>query len=151
MEDTKNTLIRFLKFRLASAGKALKQDEFGNTINVEADIFTTNDLDCALELSLRAFNMVPRVTYFKWSDAENIDQISDLLVTYAAHLLLTKQSLLERGREFQVKDHGVGFVPPSVSDLAINISNTLWHTWDLQVRNLKESGEFYQDFIKEAE
>jgi hypothetical protein len=151
MEDIKNTLIKFLKFRLASAGKALKQDEFGNTISVEADIFSAEDFDCALELSLRAFNMVPRVTYFKWSDVETIDQIGDLLVTYAAHILLTKQSLLERGREFQIKDNGVGFVPPSVSDLAINISNILWHNWDVQVRNLKESDEFYQDFIKEPE
>jgi hypothetical protein len=136
MEDIKNTLIKFLKFRLASA---------------ETWVFSTEDLDCALELSLRAFNMVPEVTYFKWDDIETIDMISDILVTYAAHLLLVKQSLLERGREFQIKDNGVTWMPPSVSELAFLISNELWTAWDEQVRQLKESSSFYNDFIADEE
>ena len=43
------------------------------------------DVRLALQLALSAFNMVPAVTYFKFDeDEENIEQISDILVTYAS-------------------------------------------------------------------
>lgn len=145
------SLTELVQFRIDVTSKQQILDLNGNVKIEEVSIFKPEDIQRALSLSLSAFNMTPPVTYLKFTDEENMEQLSDLLVTYAAHLLLTKQSLLERGREFQVKDNGIGFVPPSVSDLAINISNTLWHTWDLQVRNLKESTNFYEDFVKEAE
>ena len=48
----------------------------------------------ALQLALSAFNMVPAITYFSLfdEDEENIAQISDILVTYASYILLTKKA-----------------------------------------------------------
>jgi len=91
----------------------------------------------ALKLALNAFNMVPAVTYFSFSeeDDENIVQLSDLLVTYAAYILLTRKAVRSvSGDSFQ--------------ELVI-ISREICNNWDSQVNNLKQSESFYDDFVQE--
>lgn len=89
----------------------------------------------ALQLALGAFNIVPSVTYFTFEDEENIAQLSDLLVTYAAYVLLTRKAAQAiSDRSFQ--------------DL-VQLSREVWSNWDSQVSNLKQSDSFYEDFVKE--
>ena len=128
-------LVELVKFRMS-------------TLNSGVDV---KNIEKALYLSLSAFNMMPCVTYFKFGDEENINQISDLLVTYASYILLTTQSLVERGKEFAVEDNGVGFIPPSVSDHLIIVSRELWNSWYSRVKDLKQSDSFYEDFVREGD
>lgn len=144
MADIRNNLVQFVKFRTANSSKIIKDNE-----SQEANIFADDEILAALELSLRAFNMRPVITYFKWDDEEIIDMIADLLVTYASYMLLSRQSLLERGREFQMNDSGINFIPPPVSDMTFAVANEMWVNWEHQVRILKESDSFYWDFVKD--
>lgn len=145
MTDIKHTLIQLVKFRVASTGKTLG----GNNSYQEVDIFADAEILSALELSLRAFNMRPVITYFGWDDEETIDMISDLLVTYAAYILLTRQSLVERGKEFTVNDAGISFNPSDVSSMALNVANEMWRVWETQVHTVKTSPSFYKDFVQD--
>lgn len=129
MSEIYENLVDLVKFRIA----------------LELDKET---IDKALQLSLSAFNMVPCVTYFTFDDEENIDQISDLLVTYACYVVLSTKSLVERGREVSVSSNGVSFVPPDMSEHLVRLSRELWNNWDSQVNNLKQSDSFYEDFVK---
>jgi hypothetical protein len=93
----------------------------------------------ALQLALSAFNMVPAVTYFSFEeDEENIAQISDLLVTYAAYILLTRKAARSIS---DISD-------PDFQDL-VTLSREAWNNWDSQVNNLKQSDSFYEDFVQE--
>lgn len=148
---TKETLIEMVKFRTAASGKVSVKDEFGNETKKDACIFSDDQIKLALELSLRAFNMIPCVTYFKWDDVENIDMISDLLVTYSAYILFSRSAILERGREFHVQDNGVGFSPPPVSDMALALAKESYESWYSQVSDLKESNSFFLDFVQEPD
>lgn len=89
-----------------------------------------DNVNNALDLSLAAFNMVPCVTYFTFEDEENIDQLKDLLITYASYVLLTSYSC--------------------TNDYYLNVARELWNNWESQVRSLKESDSFYEDFVQEV-
>lgn len=135
MKEIPSTLINLVRVRVG---------DNKNTI-----VFGIDDAKVALELSLRAFNMIPVVTYFKWDDVETIDMISDLLVTYASVVLLQSAAITERGREFK-QDSGVSFIPPSISDMAFNLSVRLYDNWLSQVTLLKSSDSFYTDFVEDS-
>lgn len=130
MSEIYESLVELVKFRMA---KDLEDDS----------------IDKALQLSLSAFNMVPCVTYFTFDDEENIEQISDLLITYACYVLLSTNSLTERGREVIHSDNGISFVPPNMSQHLVTMARELWNNWDSQVNNLKQSDSFYEDFVRE--
>jgi hypothetical protein len=102
---------------------------------VKDRIAIEDEIEPALNLSLRAFNMVPCVTYFTFDDEENIDQLSDILVTYACYVILTKKAAM-------------AITESSFSDL-ITLARELWNNWDSQVNNLKQSDSFYDDFVQE--
>jgi hypothetical protein len=139
MTKISDTLINLVRFRV------------GSFIDIKKiDIFSIEDIQNALELSLRAFNMYPVITYFKWDDVETIDMISDLLVTYAAYLLFDKASIQERGREYAVNNDGVNFIPPQISDMAFNISNQAYDNWLTQIDALKTSETFLEDFVEDS-
>jgi len=94
------------------------------------------EIEPALKLALSAFNMVPCVTYFTFEDDENIDQLKDILITYACYVILTKQasrSISENGFHDR-----------------ITLARELWNNWDSQVNNLKQSDSFYDDFVRES-
>ena len=107
----------------------------------------------ALQLALSAFNMVPAITYFSFDeDEENIEQISDILVTYASYILLTKKAaeISNKSPEPAISDNGISYTPgPSNIHEVITLARELWSSWDSQVNNLKQSDSFYEDFVKE--
>ena len=88
----------------------------------------------ALQLALSAFNMVPAVTYFTFDDEENIDQLTDILVTYAAYVLLTKKAAEDLSDDIGDTTH---------------LARELWNNWESQVNNMKQSDSFYEDFVQE--
>lgn len=138
MAEISSTLINLVRVRV------------GDNKNTTSPVFDVENIKAALELSLRAFNMVPVVTYFKWDDVETIDMISDLLVTYAGVVLLQSAAIVERGREFKQEDGGVSFTPPSISDMAFNLSIRSYDNWLNQVTLLKSSDSFYDDFVEDS-
>lgn len=112
-----NKLLKTLKARLNSAGKAVSTDSFGNKIYVDCDIYSVDTLVTFLASSLTLFNEIPHFTFFTFDDTEIIDQFHDIIVQGATLMALSSKALIERGREFQITDNGVQFTPPTVSEL----------------------------------
>lgn len=115
-----NTLVELVQFRV------------GNIKN-----FDQKEINMALELSLKAFNLIPIITYFKWSDVEIIDLISDLLVTFAAYTLLRNAAF------------NTGWSNLNENYLAMALSNHTFDNWITMVTNLKSSESFKNDFVSE--
>ena len=110
-------LVGLLKQRLQSSGKQKSQDDQGNVIYVDVDIFSTESLEAFIYLSLSNFNQVPYFTFYKLEDSYVIDIFAETLVEGAVLYALASKALIERGREFQLVDSGVHFEPPTVSEL----------------------------------
>jgi hypothetical protein len=126
-----NKLIKSLKARLNSAGKAKSVDSFGNTIFVDCDIFSIDMLVTFLATALWDFNQVPFFTFFTFDDTNFVDQFGEILVEGATLYALASKALIERGREFSITDNGINFNPPTVSELMNTQYNTLLtHYWD---------------------
>ena len=112
-----NNLLKSLRSRLKSRGKARRTDEYGNIIYKDCDVYTVDELVAFLCQSLSMFNEIPHFTFFTWEDTPIIEQFHDILVQGGLYLALGAQALIERGREFQVQDNGIGFTPPTISEL----------------------------------
>lgn len=112
-----NNILKSLRARLKNRGFARRTDEFGNPIYKMCDVYTVDELVAFVCQSLTMFNEVPHFTLFTWDDTPIIEQFHDILVQGALYLALAAQALIERGREFQVNDNGIGFHPPTVSEL----------------------------------
>jgi hypothetical protein len=112
-----NTILKSVKARLKSAGKHPTVDEFGNTIYRDCDIYTDDELVTFIALSLAAFNEVPHFTEFTFDDSPIIELFHHVLAEGAVYAALASQALIERGREFQITDNGIGFTPPTISEL----------------------------------
>ena len=136
-----NKVIKMMKARLNSSGKAKSTDAFGNVVYVDCDIFSVDMLATFAAMSLSEFNNVPYFTFFSWDDSwffsapGHIQVIADGAVMFA----LASQALIERGREFQLTDNGINFNPPTVSELLNTQYNTLLaHHWE-QLKYIKNS------------
>lgn len=126
-----NKLIKALKARLNSAGKAKSTDSFGNVIYVDCDIFSIDMLVTFLATALTDFNQVPFFTFFTFDESDFVDQFMEILVEGATLYALASKALIERGREFSITDNGINFVPPTVSELMMTqYSTLLTHYWD---------------------
>ena len=112
-----NLLLKSLRARLDSRGKARFKDEFGNDVFVDCDIFSVEQLVSFLGISLSMFNQIPHFTFFTFEDGDIIAQFHEMIVQGGAIYALSSKALLERGREFQLNDSGVQFTPPTVSEL----------------------------------
>lgn len=112
-----NKLLKALKRRLKSSGMSSSCDEFGNIVYKPCDIFSTDELVTFLADALTGFNEIPTFTMFTFDDTEIISLYFDVLVQGALYRALAAQALIERGREFSISDNGLGFNPPSVSEL----------------------------------
>lgn len=112
-----NNLLKSLRARLKARGKARRTDEYGNAIYKDCDIFTVDELVSFLCESLQMFNEIPHFTMFTWEDTPIIEQFGDILVQGGLYLALGAQALIERGREFNIQDNGIGFTPPTISEL----------------------------------
>jgi len=134
-----NKLIKSLKARLNSSGKAKSSDAYGNTIYVDCDIFSIDMLTTFLATALWDFNQVPYFTYFTFDEDFFVDQFGEILVEGATLYALASQALIERGREFQLTDNGLNFNPPTVSELLqTQYSTLLSHYWE-KLKYIKNS------------
>lgn len=134
-----NKLIKSLKARLNSSGKAKSTDSYGNVIYVDCDIFSVDMLVTFIATALWDFNQVPFFTFFTFDDDNFVDQFGEILVEGATLYALASKALIERGREFQVTDNGVNFNPPTVSELMnTQYSSLLSHYWE-KLKYIKNS------------
>lgn len=134
-----NKLIKSLKARLNSAGKAKSADAYGNTIYVDCDIFSYDMLVTFIATALWDFNQVPYFTFFDFDDTSFVEQFGEILVEGATLYSLASKALIERGREFQITDNGLNFNPPTVSELMMTeYSALLSHYWE-KLRYIKNS------------
>lgn len=134
-----NKLIKSLKARLNSAGKALSKDAYGNNIYVDCDIFSIDMLTTFLATALWDFNQVPYFTFFQFDDDNFVEQFGEILVEGATLYSLASKALIERGREFQLTDNGLNFNPPTVSELMnTQYSTLLSHYWE-KLKYIKNS------------
>lgn len=134
-----NKLIKSLKARLNSSGKAKSADAYGNTVYVDCDIFSVDMLTTFIATALWDFNQVPYFTWFTFDDQGFVDQFGEVLVEGATLYALASKSLIERGREFQITDNGLNFNPPTVSELMqTQYSTLLSHYWE-KLKYIKNS------------
>lgn len=134
-----NKLLKALKARLNSSGKAKSSDEFGNTVYVDCDIFSYDMLVTFLATALWDFNQVPYFTFFQFDDANFVEQFGEILVEGATLYSLASKALIERGREFQLTDNGLNFNPPTVSELMqTQYGALLTHYWE-KLKYIKNS------------
>lgn len=134
-----NKVIKALRARLNSSGLARLSDAYGNVVYESCDIYTVDQLAIFAATSMTAFNQVPYFTFFTYNDTDFVDQFFEVLVQHATIYALASKALIERGREFNITDNGLGFQPPGVSDLL----NTQWNAelqnwWD-KVKMIKNS------------
>lgn len=92
-------LLDLLIVKLASNGKAKSTDNFGNTIYVDVNVFSNDQLINFLTLSLSEFNQTPNFTNFKFDDTDFVHVFADILVEGAALQALAVQALKEKSRE----------------------------------------------------
>lgn len=119
-----NKLVKALKARLNSSGKAKSTDQFGNVIYVDCDIYSVETLVTFIGIALTDFNQIPHFTNFTFEDTEIINNFFEVILQGAVIYALASKALIERGREFQISDNGIQFTPPTVSELL----NTQWST-----------------------
>ena len=134
-----NKLLKSLKARLNSAGKAKATDVYGNVVYVDCDIFTIDMLVTFLGTALWDFNQVPFFTFFQFDDSNFVEQFGEILVEGATLYALASKALIERGREFQITDNGLNFNPPTVSEIMMTqYSSLLTHYWE-KLKYIKNS------------
>jgi hypothetical protein len=112
-----NNVLKSVRARLKNRGKARRLDEYGNAVYKDCDVYTVDELVAFVCQSLTMFNEIPHFTLFTWDDTPIIEQFHDIITQGAVYLALGAQALIERGREFSVQDNGIGFNPPTVSEL----------------------------------
>lgn len=134
-----NKLMKVLRARLNSAGKAKSTDSYGNVVYVDCDIFSVDMLTTFLASALWDFNQVPFFTFFTFDDDGFVDQFGEILVEGATLYSLASKALIERGREFQITDNGLNFNPPTVSELMTTQYSTLLSHYYEKLKYIKNS------------
>jgi hypothetical protein len=132
-----NNVLKSLRARLKSSGKSRKTDEYGNVVYKDCDVYTVDELVAFICQSLSEFNEIPHFTFFTFEDTPIIEQFHDVLVQGALYLALGAQALIERGREFNVQDNGIGFTPPTISDLLNTQYTNEMTNWYEKVKLIK--------------
>jgi len=134
-----NKLMKTLRARLNSSGKAKSTDTYGNVVYVNCDIFSVDVLTSFIANAITDFNQVPYFTFFTFEDTPIIDQFHDIIVEGATLMALASQALIERGREFQINDNGVSFTPPTVSELLNTQYTTMLTAYGEKLKYIKNS------------
>lgn len=130
-QNNYNTLVDLLKNRLQSNGKSKSNDEYGNVVYVDVDIYGREVLQSFIDLAVSEFNQTPHFTNFTLENSKFVDCFAEVLVEGATLYALSSKALIERGREFSIDSGGISFVPPSVADmLNTQFSTLLTHHWD---------------------
>jgi hypothetical protein len=112
-----NKLIKSVKDRLNSAGKAKSSDAYGNVTYLDCDILSVDMITTFLATSLWEFNQVPYFTQFTFEQDAFIDQFGQIIVEGAVLLALASIALIEKGREFDLTDNGFSFKMPQVGEM----------------------------------
>lgn len=134
-----NKLLKSLKARLNSSGKAKSKDAYGNVTYVDCDIFSVDMLTTFLATALWDFNQVPYFTFFTFDDDNFVEQFGEILVECATLYALASKALIERGREFTISDNGINFNPPTVSELMNTQYSTLLSQYYDKLKYIKNS------------
>ena len=132
-----NHLLKSLRARLNSSGKHRTTDEYGNVVYKDCDIYSTDDLVSFLAQALSMFNETPMFTLFTFDDTPIIEQFHDILVQGATLIALSSQALIERGREWTVNDNGIGFTPPTVSEMLSTQWSAELSNWTERLKYIK--------------
>jgi hypothetical protein len=136
-----NKVIKMMKARLNSSGKAKSTDAYGNVDYVDCDIFSVDMLATFAAMSLAKFNSTPYFTWFSWDDSWffGTPGYLEVIAEGAVVMAMASQALIEKGREFQMTDNGVTFNPPNVAEmLQTQYAMTLTHYWE-QLKYIKNS------------
>jgi len=112
-----NNLLKTLNRRLKNKGKRRTTDEYGNVVYKDCDVFSDDELVTFLCDALAQFNEIPHFTYFTYDDTPIIEEFHHVIMQGALYMALASQALIERGREWQVQDNGIGFTPPTMSEM----------------------------------
>lgn len=134
-----NLLIKSLRARLKASGVHKVKDEFGNDVYRQCDIFNVDELVSFLAMSLSMFNQVPHFTGFTFEDTGIIELCHAILVQGAVIVALSGQALIERGREFNINDNGIGFTPPTMSEILNSQYGTELTNYTETIKYLKDS------------
>ena len=119
-----NILLKILKARLRSDGEKPSRDEYGafvtdgygEMVMEECNVFSDELLACFLCSALSEFNMIPFFTAYTFGD-EIIYKTFSAAITEGAHIVaLASQSMVEKGRDFQISDGGISYQPPALGD-----------------------------------
>ena len=132
-----NKILKAVKARLKSSGKALKYDQFGNQVYADCDIYSTEMLVTFIDTALTEINSVPHFTEFTFNDTQVINLIFSLLVQGAVIFALASQALIERGREWNLQDNGLSLTPPTMSEALQTQYNTELSNWTEKVKFVK--------------
>jgi hypothetical protein len=134
-----NKLLKSLKARLNSSGKAKSTDSYGNVMYVDCDIFSVDTLTTMIATALWDFNQVPFYTFFTFDDDNFVEQFGEILVEGATLQALASKALIERGREFQLSDNSISFTPPTVSEIMMTQYSTLLTHYFEKLKLIKAS------------
>ena len=134
-----NKIIKGMRARLNSSGKAPTTDKNGNLMYVDCDIYSVEMLATFAAMALSRFNQTPYFTFFTFENTEAIDQFLDILTQGAVLYALSSQALIERGREFQVTDNSINFNPPSVAEMLSTQWSTELSNYDAMLKYIKNS------------
>jgi len=132
-----NKVIKVMRARLNSQGKARVKDEYGNVKYIDCDIYTVPQLATFAGTAITAFNEIPHFTWFNWEDTEFVDEFLEVLAQYAVIMALASKVMLERGREFDITDNGTSFRPPGVSDVLQTQYTTELNNWFEKIKLIK--------------
>jgi hypothetical protein len=136
-----NKVIKMMKARLNSSGKAKSVDAYGNVVYVDCDIFSVDMLATFAAMSLSEFNSVPYFTWFTWDDSWFFATpgFCEIVAEGAVLFALASQALIEQGRQYTITDSGVNFNPPQVAEMLNTQYNTgLTHYWE-KLKYIKNS------------
>ena len=134
-----NMMLKILRARLKSRGRHKTTDEFGNVIYKDCDIYTVDELVTFLVMALGEFNETPHITLFTFDDTPVMQLFYAIIVQGATLMALSSQALIERGREFQITDNGVGFTPPTMSDMLNSQWGTELSNWYDRIKLIKHN------------
>lgn len=131
----KDLLAKYVRARLGDdVGKALAKDSKGNSVMVDCKIYTDEQIETYLDMSLARLNQELRADRVSFDDQEKVVENTDLLVQGAVVIALARQALVERGREMNFTDKGVDFHPPPLADLIMTQWQTELHCYENKLR-----------------
>lgn len=124
-------------------------DNNGNVIHVKTNIYQDGQILQYLELSLRRFNLLFDKD-FELNDPQ-LGKFTDLIVQGAVINALASKALLERGREFTMKEDGqFSFTPPVVSELLFQQWINEQNDYNEKVKYLHKRFDYHYTHCQES-